>query len=217
MTDLRSVWDHAFRALGKVPPDEPLRDLLARYAEPHRTYHTVAHLAACFATLDLVAHEAERPAEVALALWFHDAIYEPTRTDNEARSGALARQCLAAAGVEDAVTARVEALILATRHADVELVGDALVVVDVDLSIFGASAEVYDAYARGVRCEYAWVDEARFRAGRASFLRGLLARSRIFGTRTLGARLEAPARANLRRELARLDSLGPDRPEGGPR
>ncbi len=217
MNDLRSVWEHAFRAVGTVPPDAPLRDLLARYAEPHRTYHTVAHLSACFATLDVVAHEAERPAEVVLALWFHDAVYDPTRTDNEVRSGLLARQCLAAAGVEDAVAERVEASILATRHADVELVGDALVVVDVDLSILGASADAYDTYAGGVRREYAWVDEARFRAGRASFLSGLLARRRIFGTRSLGARLEEPARANLRRELARLDPPGSDRPEGGPR
>lgn len=205
MNALRPTWDRAWGALRRVRPDAALDDLVARYAEPHRTYHTAAHLVACFTTLDLVAHEAEHPPEVALALWFHDAVYDPRRTDNEARSGLLARECLAAAGVEDSVIARVEASILATRHADEVATGDARVVVDVDLSILGASAEAYDAYARGVRREYGWVDEARFRAGRSAFLRGLLGRPRIFGTRALGARLEVPARANIRRELAGLD------------
>lgn len=52
--------------------------LVARYREPHRRYHGVAHLAAVLRTLDeLLAPEPASPA-VRFAAWFHDAVYDPT-------------------------------------------------------------------------------------------------------------------------------------------
>ena len=72
------------------------RELAAAYAEPHRAYHTAAHIAEVLRWYDWVADEAgwHEPAAVYLAAVFHDAVYDPLAKDNEARSAALARRRL---------------------------------------------------------------------------------------------------------------------------
>jgi predicted metal-dependent HD superfamily phosphohydrolase len=181
-------------------------ELVAGYAEPHRHYHTARHLHECFAMLDGVRGDAERPGEVELALWFHDAVYDTRRHDNEERSAEWARAVVARAGLDAAVGERVSALIMATRHDATPVGADACVLVDVDLSILGAEAARFDEYERDVRAEYAWVPDALFKRERRKILRRLLERPQLFNTRRLRAQLEAQARENLARSLARLES-----------
>ena len=92
-------------------------DLLARYSEPERHYHTRQHLAECLAEFECSSHLALRPAEVEAGLWFHDAVYDPHRNDNEERSAALAREVLAGAGVAADAVARVADAIMAANDA----------------------------------------------------------------------------------------------------
>lgn len=95
MTDWESRWRQTWRELGLHMPDDvlavSLADLLRRYREPQRHYHTLQHRDECFAALDLLHAEAPHPGEVGLALWFHDAVYDPQATDDEARSAGRAR------------------------------------------------------------------------------------------------------------------------------
>ena len=85
-------WQTVWRELGAAKVDELLfHQLVACYSEPHRKYHTTRHLEECLSHLDRVRSEAERPGEVELALWFHDAIYDTLRKDNETRSAEWAR------------------------------------------------------------------------------------------------------------------------------
>ena len=110
-------WRSTWTGLGVTPPaDEVHAGLIARYEEPHRRYHTVQHLDECFARLDDARALAEHIHEVELALWFHDAVYDTRRSDNEAQSAALARAEGVSAGLSESVLARVDSLILATRH-----------------------------------------------------------------------------------------------------
>ena len=88
---LRASWSDAWRALGASADDALLAELLARYAEGQRAYHTLQHLGECLVHLARERDGAERPAEVALALRYHDAIYDVHRHDNEARSADWAR------------------------------------------------------------------------------------------------------------------------------
>jgi len=204
MLELAS-WKACWRALGVADADEHLfYELLACYDQPHRAYHTRQHLAECLAHQHAIEAEAERPAEVLLALWFHDAVYELRRSDNEARSASWAVAALRTAGVDQTVAERVHRLIMATRHDAVPEGRDAQVVVDVDLSILGADPARFDEYERQVRQEYRWVPGPLFRRKRRELLRGFLDRPRLYTTDWFHARYEARARANLRRALAGL-------------
>jgi predicted metal-dependent HD superfamily phosphohydrolase len=206
MNDLNcNAWQAAWRLLAvSAPGDDALATLLARWAEPHRKYHTAQHLRECLALFEQHAALAEHAGEVAIALWFHDAVYDTHRHDNEAASADWARQVLLDAGATNDVARRVHALVMATRHSEVPATPDARLLVDIDLAILGADAARFDEYERQIRAEYAFVPEARFREKRAEILRAFLARDAIFATPSFARRFEATARANLARALAQL-------------
>lgn len=185
-----------------------IASLQARYAEPQRAYHTLAHIEACLALLAEQAELAEPERKLlTYAIWWHDAVYEPLRQDNEEQSAELARTDLAALGEPQAVIEEVARLILLTKGHSV-LPGDRLgaLLVSIDLAILGAPPADYDAYARAIRQEYSWVPEAAYRAGRAKVLRHFLDADAIFPDPALRQRHEAQARENLTRELAALAS-----------
>jgi predicted metal-dependent HD superfamily phosphohydrolase len=202
---LADRWDGDWADLGTPPPDARiLAELLAGYTEPQRAYHTLQHLAECFAAFDNSRGMAERPGEVAIALWFHDAIYDSHTSDNEARSAAWAEAVVLAAGGGREVGSRVRDLILATRHLEAPGPGDQALLADIDLAILGADADRFDEYEAQIRREYAWVPESVYRAERARFLAGFLARPRIYTTSYFSEHLESRARANLRQLISRL-------------
>ncbi|MGW0589790.1 HD domain-containing protein [Streptosporangium sp. NPDC002607] len=184
------------------PEAEPLgRELITRYDEPHRRYHTTTHLEAVLAHIDTLASHAEHPDLVRLAAWFHDAVYDPRRGDNEERSAILAERALPEMGLSPEAVATVARLVrLTVTHAPAPGDADGAVLSDADLAILGASPEVYAAYATAVREEYAFVPDDAFRSGRAAVLRSLLDLTAIFHI----ADLEEPARANIMAELERL-------------
>ena len=166
-----------------------LEELRARYAEPHRRYHTLEHIAHCLEEFDPAM--AADPEAVELAIWFHDAIYDPRRSDNEERSAARLLELMPEAK-------RAAELVLVTKHHKASTPDEALLV-DVDLAILGQPAERFDLYERQIREEYAWVPKLVFKMKRASILRGFLKRPFIYGTELFRAKYEAAARANLSR------------------
>jgi predicted metal-dependent HD superfamily phosphohydrolase len=201
---LQASWQRTWAALAAQPREGLFEQLIACYREPHRRYHTLAHLQACLHQLHPVLDQAEHAGEVELALWFHDAVYRFDRQDNELQSAQWAQRELAAAGVAAEVVERVYALVLATRHAALPATADEQLLVDIDLSILGETTEIFDDYERRIREEYAWVADALFREKRAAVLRGFLARPSIFSTAHFRQRLEQQARDNLQRSIARL-------------
>jgi predicted metal-dependent HD superfamily phosphohydrolase len=204
MVDL-AQWEQTWARLGAAAPDVAVFDeLVARYSEPHRRYHTTRHLDECFARFAELRTEAIHPEEVEFALWFHDAIYDTRRQDNEAKSAEWARATAQAAHLPAAVGERIHRLILATRHDAVPHETDEKVLVDVDLSILGQDPERFVEYERQIREEYSWVPSTVFRSKRREILRGFLARASIFNTRKFIETYEAQARANLERSIRRL-------------
>lgn len=179
--------------------------VLARYDEPHRAYHTVEHLREAWAALEtLLRAEAvtgERARTARLALWFHDAVYDPRAADNEAASAALARRVLGAAGEPAGVVDDVARLVEATaEHRAAPDDAAAGCLLDADLWILSAPPDRYDRYVAQVRTEYAHVPDSDFAAGRGAILRDLLDRPRLYVT-SAARPWESPARANLAREL----------------
>jgi predicted metal-dependent HD superfamily phosphohydrolase len=181
-------------------------ELIARYSEPHRRYHTVTHIEDCLAQVAASTDMDENQRTLMdVAIWFHDAIYDATRSDNEAESAKLAADRLAAEGAPQAFIDEVVRLILLTAGHSVQaddVLGARLV--SIDLSILGAEPDRYDAYAAAIREEYAHVPEPLYRAGRAAILGRFLESEALFADLIWAKRFEAQARANLTREIADL-------------
>jgi predicted metal-dependent HD superfamily phosphohydrolase len=187
-----------------------LNQLVAAYSERHRHYHTLQHLRECLAHCEAAASLARRPAEVELALWFHDAVYEPRRADNEERSAEWAWRSILAAGCTEEVAQRVQLLVLATRgHEAPPGDADTQLLVDIDLAILGAAPGRFAEYGNQIRAEYAHVPEDEFRKGRARLLSAFLSRPRIYATAAFHDTLERRARENLAKALADLAPATP--------
>lgn len=206
ITRHQADWQTAWHALAPhtANQDGLLAELTGRYSEPHRHYHTLEHLDACLCHLRGVWRQLERPQEVALALWFHDAIYKVGASDNELRSADWARQALLAAGGAADAAERIHAAIMVTRHDQAAQTADQRLLLDVDLAILGAPAAAFDAYERQIVQEYQSVPRAAFRSNRRRILQGFLDRPQIYHSEAFLATRETQARLNLGRSIRAL-------------
>jgi predicted metal-dependent HD superfamily phosphohydrolase len=181
-----------------------LAQLTAAYSEPHRRYHTVAHIESCLLQASQQWAYAVQLNEIRWALLFHDAIYDTHRQDNEARSADWAGDVMDELQRPVEERERVRSLIMATAHVNEPRTTDEALLLDIDLSVLGADAETFDAYDRAIREEYQWVPEAQYRAARAQVLARFLNRERLYHTTPYRRDREAQARENLRRAIERL-------------
>ena len=191
---------------------ESLRaELAAAYATDDRHYHDLRHIETLLAMADACADDIADREAVEAAIWFHDAVYDTQREDNEARSAALAEAQLAGMASDERI-ARIAAMIRATAgHAMPDVIDaaarqDCALFLDMDLAILGSPEADFDAYEAAVRREYGWVTEPQWRQGRRAVLAAFLARPAIYSTARFRASHEAAARRNLARAIARLDA-----------
>ena len=191
----------AWQRLGAEPPQGLMQTLLNAYAEPQRHYHTQQHLAECLAHFEATQTVALQPAQVEIALWFHDAIYDVKAKDNELRSAEWAAQVLTQAAIAEPVARRVHALIMATCHTATPEDADAQLLVDIDLAILGAAPERFAQYDAQVRQEYAWVPSLIYGFKRKQVLRSFLDRPNLYSTTYFQQKLEQQARENLRKAI----------------
>jgi predicted metal-dependent HD superfamily phosphohydrolase len=179
--------------------------LTSAFAEPQRHYHNGRHIAECLAEFDVARHLARQPEAVELAVWFHDAVYDPKRPDNEEQSAAMAKCCLETAGLAD-LARTVAELVMATKTHSPAAGSDAALLIDLDLSILGRDETRVSEYESQIRAEYAWVPEHVFKTKRSEILQRFLDRTRIYNNDHFFARYEATARRNLTRAIQRLES-----------
>lgn len=171
--------------------------LLTAYSEPQRAYHTLQHLDECLCLFDEIKAVGlmSKPDLIEMALWFHDAVYEPTGSDNEERSAAMAVEAL-----DPAETAHeVARLIMLTKsHTPGDGLDDSWII-DTDLAILGQPWERVLEYEKQIRQEYSWVPKELYREKRVEILRSFLDRKQLYLTEWVRQRLEQPARENLQR------------------
>lgn len=182
------------------------RDLERRYAEPHRRYHTSAHISAVLDDLAWLSVElgiaADDRALVGLAACAHDVVYNAQPGTDERASAEWVRDVLHTCGLSAPTVEVVVGLVLATiDHAADSNDARAAALLDADLAILAAAPGDYDEYVRGVRVEYAGVSDPQWRAGRTAVLRELLKRPAIYHSEPARQRWEQRARANIEREL----------------
>jgi predicted metal-dependent HD superfamily phosphohydrolase len=183
------------------------QDLLDRWAEPHREYHTADHLTTMLSIVDANARLADDLMAVRLAAWFHDAIYDPAAAPgaNEVASAALAIQYLAILDVDEARADEVARLVrLTAAHDPVPDDRNGCLLADADLAVLATEEPVYDAYAAAVRREYRHVPDPLYRAGRIRVLDHLLALPALYRLVPARAEWTVSAHGNLRRERSRL-------------
>lgn len=181
--------------------------LVGAYTARSRHYHSLVHIADCLEQLSEHLALAEQPDEIALALWFHDAIYNWRSSTNEADSADWALRFLSGQNADASLGERIAALIMATCHGAGDaggLAGDAALIVDIDLSILGRDHETYDRFEANIRKEYRWVPLPVYRTKRREVLHWFLDRERIFLTDVFEDKFGAVARENLERAIAGL-------------
>jgi predicted metal-dependent HD superfamily phosphohydrolase len=204
-TALADTWASAWAELGRPAPLALRLELQTAWREAHRRYHDLRHLRECMALWLLWQGECERPGEVAVALWFHDAIHDPKESGNELRSASWAARELVAGGVALDAAQRVYELVMATRHDAPAKGPDAELVVDIDLAILGSPSARFERYDQDIRKEYEWVPGFRFRLQRAHVLKGFLDRAQLYHGASARDMLERQARLNLSGAISRLE------------
>lgn len=198
-------WDRLCQALGiAMPVSDYFNELVQRYSESHRAYHTLLHIDECLAHFSAIRHLTDQPHIVEVAIWFHDVIYDPKRSDNEAASAVVATTFCQEYGMALATITQIGQLILFTKHDRSPPAGDGALLVDIDLAVFGATATRFDEYEQQIRDEYAWVPWSTFCQKRVELLQQFLARPSIYQTAYFQERFESTARRNLEHSVQQL-------------
>jgi predicted metal-dependent HD superfamily phosphohydrolase len=209
-SELRGYWAANFRWVGGVPDATDICDrLMAGWQSPGRAYHTLQHLGECMELLTRWGYLHKAKHEIAVALWFHDFVYDPRATDNEDRSIDAARLMLGAEQIASPVIERIVQLITVTKHSSAAPQNEnEQLLVDIDLAILGAAPGRFAQYCEQVRTEYSWVPFDVYREKRIAFLQSMVDRSKIFGLEAAALGRESAARRNIQNELGYLRGLG---------
>lgn len=176
-----------------------LDDLLTRYGEPQRVFHNASHISNMLGG-------GEKDVVLELAIWYHDAVFDPTRTNNEELSAELAEKNLSQIGLKSKLISQVLDSVLSTKtHNAKDKIQEKLI--DLDLNILGASEKDYARYRQAIRLEYAWVPDEIYQYQRSLVMQRFLDRETIFYA---AKDLEVQARENLAREIRLLQDYASD-------
>jgi predicted metal-dependent HD superfamily phosphohydrolase len=191
--------------------EEIRAELIRAYSASDRHYHDINHVETLLRLLSDHRALLADPTSVEAAIWFHDAVYDTHRNDNEAKSAELAEARLCSTASDDQLSC-ITTMIRATKdhalpsYSDERAAADCALFLDMDLAVLGAADSDFAAYERAVRLEYDWVNEPMWVAGRRRVLESFLARPNIYASPVFRSKYEAAARSNLSRALEALDT-----------
>lgn len=206
--ELRHNWIRLWSIVGaNGNPIETLTKIQNHYQEPHRHYHTLDHITDCLNEYYPISIFTDLPAATEMAIWLHDVVYDPTKTDNEKRSAQFAEELLTTAGLNQAFSSEVRKRILVTQHTYIPKTADERYMVDIDLAIFGKPETEFENYEENIRKEYAFVPEDIFTVARSKILVSFITRPTIYQTHIFFRNYEEQALLNLNRSFSRLTEL----------
>lgn len=194
-------------AVSDAQPEAVWKSLQEHYQQPHRFYHTLAHLQQCLGELDAAGSAIEEADATEMAIWFHDFIYLYGAPDNEVRSAEVYRE-LAGPHMPTGFSERVCEFIIATQHTGNAPDQGTAFMVDLDLSGFGLPWEGYLADSDALRLEAARISDKEYYQGKLRFLTELQRWPSLFQTAYFRERLEAVAKANILRYSTDLRAQG---------
>ena len=177
-------------------------ELMKHYQERGRHYHTLLHLENMLTQLSEVKTNITDWDTILFSLYYHDVIYNSIKANNEEKSAMLAEKRMKELAVPVSMLNQSKAQILATKTHQLSNDADCNYFTDADLSVLGASQEVYKQYHENVRKEYSIYPDLIYKPGRRKVLRHFLEMDRIFKTEFFHDKYEAQAKQNLEMELA---------------
>ncbi|MCH5599784.1 HD domain-containing protein [Niabella ginsengisoli] len=198
--------DSLIKLVSKYKDDTDLAEKLWKeiegcYSNFQRHYHNLDHLNELLLQLKEIIQSIKDPDSVLFALYYHDIVYNVSRSDNEEKSAVLAEERMQQLQVPASVIENCKAHIIATKLHEQTLKSDTNYFIDADLSILGSSPDRYEQYCDAVRKEYSIYPDFIYKQGRKTILQRLLKMKSIFNTNYFSQKFEQQARKNLVSEL----------------
>ncbi|WP_343579021.1 metal-dependent hydrolase [Acinetobacter sp.] len=201
LTRLEKSWFELHRHYHFSEPQKIFNKLIAAYSEKQRAYHTLQHLYECLILLESIRSDLLKDAySVELALWFHDAVYDPQAKDNELKSAELLEQYLAQ-DLSVEIVEKIKRWIIATQKHESTNELDLQFLLDIDLAILAASPERFAEYEQQIQQEYAWVDPDIYLIKRKQVLVYFYQTEPLYQTAYFQQNFEQRAKQNLNRIL----------------
>ncbi|OJU92848.1 MAG: metal-dependent hydrolase [Acinetobacter sp. 38-8] len=197
LTSLEKSWFALHQHYQFSEPQKVFNKLIAAYSEKQRAYHTVQHLYECLVLLESIRADLNDADAVALALWFHDAVYDPQAKDNELKSAEMFEQYFAQDLSVDIVQ-KIKRWILATQKHEATNELDLQFLLDIDLAILAASSDRFVEYEQQIQKEYAWVDPDIYLIKRKQVLVHFYQTEPLYQTEYFQQNFEHMAKGNLR-------------------
>lgn len=180
---LRPLWADTCKKLGISAEQEEhwWQELERRHSEPQRRYHDFSHLAELAGYLEQCPSVQDREA-IALAIFFHDAVYNPRAgsPQNEKDSAELfdsfAQVALPVGNppglAKGELISKVRRWIVQTadHKCKEDDESDCKFFMDFDMAVLGRPWDQYEIYSKQIREEYKHVPEAIYCRARAGFL-----------------------------------------------
>lgn len=198
-----------FDLLKKYTNDESLvskfwSEIEVNYSGSKRYYHTLPHLENLMQILTPIKAKINDWDTLLFTLFYHDVIYNATKSDNEEKSAELAIVRMQIIGIENTHIEKCKTQILATKKHLPNTDSDTNYFTDADLSVLGQDWETYSNYYKNVRKEYAIYPNILYNAGRKKVLKHFLAMDSIYKTDYFYQEFEQKAKENLEQELTLL-------------
>ncbi len=154
-----------------------------QYDEPARFYHNKNHLVDLFTKLDTLTMDADVALQqlmkqnkkvLTYAVFFHDIVYNPKKTDNEEKSVHQWQSYALSLSLKREMIKQVSELIQATKnHTEPTSNPLTALFLDLDLSILGSHPEAFAAYDAAIAQEYNYLDPVVYRQKRKTFLQSI--------------------------------------------
>lgn len=200
LTRLEKSWFELHRHYHFSEPQKVFNKLVAAYSEKQRAYHTLQHLYECLVLLDSIRSDLKDAYSVELALWFHDAVYDPQAKDNELKSVELFEKYMAQ-DLSVEIVEKIKRWIIATQKHESTNELDLQFLLDIDLAVLAASQERFEEYEQQIQQEYAWVDPDVYSIKRKEVLAHFYQAEPLYQTEYFQQNFEQKAKQNLNRIL----------------
>jgi predicted metal-dependent HD superfamily phosphohydrolase len=198
-----------YKKLSKFTDDsafinETFEELVKSYQARERYYHDLTHIVNLQKLYEEYKPSLMDTDVVFFAIWFHDAVYNTWKNDNEEKSAALAKTVLSKTNISAERLQKVVDYILATKTHETNGDDDLSFFLDFDMSILGSEETIYDIYTKQISDEYSFYPTFLYNRGRKKVLESFLEKTSIYKTPIFKNLFEQSARANIKGEL---DSL----------